>query len=299
MPKLKVKEQITKIRAKKAKDTRLAVLLFGEPGSGKTRTVAELINRERYVLILHCGLGMPGIKTIKAYLQAKGRNPDEVTDEYLRIIHITNEEQVKEICKYGVKWIHTVLEDDQEFLSKLDLLVIEEFNGAQGIYERSLVPEIGGIPRQTEVRVHDKDKGAEGTYGHYANLKMGTEYIIFKLMGLPFDQVWTAHEDADQKHIEKNSGIAPWVQTRALVGFMGAFPFSIRTCKAKKGFKPAGQTQSVEADKYFYRLAGEMYTKAQIENCPPRIGADPAKLWDLILGDTFQSLKVVSEKEKK
>ena len=285
MTKIKPKS-VTKIRAKKAKDLKLAVLLFGEPGAGKTRTVAELINRGKYVLILHCGLGTPGTRTIREYLQTKGKDPDEVTSEYLRIIHINDIQQIEEICKFGFGWIKAILEDEPEFLQKLNFLVVEEFNSAQGIYERSLVPTINGLPRSTEAKEYDKKEGKEGTYGHYANLKMGTEYLIFKLMGIPIDQVWTAHEDNDQKHIEKNSGVAPWIQTRALVGFMGAFPFAIRVCKRKQGYKPAGQEKSVKEtaqDRYLYRLSGETYTKAQIENCPPRMSANPVKLWDTIL----------------
>ena len=275
---------VTKIRAKKAEDIKPAVLLFGAPGSGKTRTIAELLNREKYVLMLHFGFGSPGTKTIREYLSAQKKDPWKLMNKHFRVIHMNHQDKISELCKYGFDWIKAVLEGDEDFLENLEFLIIEEFNSAQSTYERSLVPEMAdGIPRMKEAK--------DDAWGHYGNLKMGTEFLIFKLMQLPLHHVWTAHEDSNPKHVTANDGIAPWIQTNALVGFMGAFPFAVRTCRVKRKFKPAGSTQEETGNKYYYRLAGETYTKAQIENCPPRISAEPAKLWDMILGEKFQSLK--------
>ena len=259
--------------------TPVAVLLFGSPGSGKTRTVAELLMRDEVLLMLHCGLGLPGESAIRNYLRTRLSSEEAVEKqikERLRIVRVDNIDKLSKLSNNGLAWIEDVLKNEKDFLTSLTTLVVEEFNGAQSTIERYLVPMIEGFPRQTKTRTRDTDAGTEGTYGHYADLKMITEYVTTKLLSIPLRQVWTAHESAKLKAVNDVGDLGPWIQTKAVIGLVGAFSFCIRT-KVKRGvFK--------EPDKYLYGFKDSIFTKAQKEGCPPEMDADPIELWNLIEG---------------
>ena len=258
-----------------------AVLLFGSPGSGKTRTIAELLVRDEVILMLHCGLGLPGESAIREYLRSRLSSEEaaeKLIRERLRLVRIDNIDKLSKLANGKLEWINEVLKNERDFLTSLTTLVVEEFNGAQSTIERYLVPMIDGLPRQTKIRKRDTDAGTEGTYGHYADLKMITEYIVTELLSIPLRQVWTAHESAKLKAVNDAGDLGPWIQTKAVIGLVGAFSFCVRT-KIKRGvFK--------DPDKYLYGFKDSIFTKAQKEGCPPEMDADPIALWDMIEGKT-------------
>ena len=268
--------------AKPLDKTPASILLFGSPGSGKTRTVAELLMRDEVILMLHCGLGLPGENAIREYLRSRLSTEEAAENcirERLRIVRIDNIDKLNKLTNKGLEWIETVLKNEKNFLTSLTTMVVEEFNGAQGTIERYLVPMVGGFPRQTKTRTRDADAGTEGTYGHYADLKMITEYATTKLLSIPLRQVWTAHENAKLKAVSDVGDLGPWIQTKAVIGLVGAFSFCIRT-KVKRGVLG-------EPDKYLYGFRDSIFTKAQKEGCPAEMEADPIKLWNLIEGKTI------------
>ena len=254
-------------------------LLFGGTGSGKTRTIAELLRRGEKVMMLHCGLGPPGVKTIREYLTVKhdAMSADEIIRNQFRQVRITNIETLSDLALRGIGWIEASLKDEPKFFKSLDTLVIEEFNGAQGLYERYIVPMEDGFPRQTMTRVADESKGSDGSYGHYANIKMATEYLVSTILELPLKHIWTTHESQKLKALRDSGDIGPLIQTRAVVGLVGAFPFSIRVRREQPMFDSGGY-------EYFYSFKDGPFTKAQLESCPDEMKADPEKLWNLIYG---------------
>ena len=261
--------------------TPASVLLFGSPGSGKTRTIAELLMRDEVILMLHCGLGLPGESAIREYLRSRLSSEEAAEKrirEQLRLVRVDNIDKLSKLSNEKLEWIEKVLKNEKDFLTSLTTLVVEEFNGAQSTIERYLVPMIGGFPRQTKIRTRDVEAGTEGTYGHYADLKMITEYVTTELLSIPLRQVWTAHESAKLKAVNDVGDLGPWIQTKAVIGLVGAFSFCVRT-KVKRGFLN-------EPDKYLYGFKDSIFTKAQKEGCPPEMDADPIKLWDLIEGKT-------------
>ena len=259
--------------------TPAAVLLFGSPGSGKTRTIAELLMRDEVLLMLHCGLGLSGESAIREYLRTRlstEEAAEKLIRERLRLVRIDNINKLSGVTNKKLEWIEAVLRNERDFLTSLTTLVVEEFNGAQGTIERNLVPMIDGFPRQTKTRTKDVEAGTEGTYGHYADLKMITEYVTTELLSIPLRQVWSAHENAKLKAVSDVGDLGPWIQTKAVIGLVGAFSFCVRT-KIKRGVLG-------EPDKYLYGFKDSIFTKAQKEGCPAEMKADPIKLWDLIEG---------------
>lgn len=262
-------------RARKAEEAPISTLLFGTSNSGKTRTIAELLMRGEYIFMLHCGLGGPGTKTIREYLATRVSGPAKVQsimDEQFRWFKPRDVEDLQEFSEEGLPWIKGALADD-DFCDKLSVLVIEEFNSAQSMYERSLTPTEGRIPRQSMTKKADKDAGSSGAYAHYGDLKMGTEYFIDGIFQIPLKQVWTCHESHNVQAINKAGDLGPWLQTKAVLGLVGAVTYSVRTFH-----KPVGYGKYT----YLYQFAESPYNKAQIEGCPTEMPAEPAKLWDLL-----------------
>ena len=271
-------------KAKTADESPSAVLLWGATGSGKTRTIAELIRRGETIIMLHFGLGLPGVKTIKSYLRTfyEQTKMQALIDERFRQVKISSATIFDDLTSKGLDWIENpILKDEPDFFSALTCLVVEEFNGAQGLYERDLVPTKGTIPRQTLTRKADESTGSDGSYGHYANLKMGTEYIVSQMLEIPLKHVWTCHENSNLQAVNKSGDLGPWIQTRAVIGFVGAFAYSIRT-KVKRPIGKVAAGTPNGGYVYNYGFRESIFSKAQIENCPSEMPADPSKLWDMI-----------------
>ena len=260
-------------RAETIKEAKRGVLLFGSPGSGKTRTIAELLLRGEQLFMLHCGLGPPGTDALESYLEHRlgVSEAQALITAKFRQFRISSPALLSALTKDKLDFIRRVCNDDK-WLSGLTCLIVEEFNGAQGMYERELVPHDGGIPKPSRIR---KEKGGDDSYSHYANLKMGTEYIVDQLLSIPYKQVWTAH-------VSNNAGsegeVGPWIQTKALLGFAGAFSFCVHLERRRDPFiKPPREPFT-----YWYDFKGSKYAKARVEGCPYEMKAEPGALWDLI-----------------
>ena len=255
-----------------------STLLFGAAGSGKSRTVAELMMRDEVLFMFHCGLGAASEETFESYLAARLGSLDDALEliaRNLRMFEVNSPAELGAICKDPTNFLRNYIADET-FFTRLTTVVVEEFNGAQGLYERELTP-VGnsGLPQQTLSRKADKSSGSDGSYGHYANIKMGTEYLTSKFMLLPYKHVWTAHETINAAG---EGELGPMVQTKAINGFVGAFSFSIHLERERDKF--AGKEDDPYT--YWYNFKNSKYSKARIENCPHRLKADPAELWDLI-----------------
>ena len=266
------------LKAQKAEESPSTVLLWGAPGSGKTRTIAELLMRGEYIFMLHCGIGHTGVRTIKEYLRTRvssEKTVSSILDERFRHVKVQEALSFAGLAEQGQEWLKKTINND-EFFTRLSVIAVEEFNTLQSKYEQYLVPNPEGIPRQTLTRkssaVSDSD-----SYGHYANIKMATEFLVSKTLELPYKHVWTAHENSNIKALSDSGDLGPWIQTRAVIAFVAAFPFSIRTRKQKAIAKK-------DDEKYFYTFKGSPFMKAQIENCPNEIKADPKELWRMIDG---------------
>lgn len=185
--------------------TNTSILIVGKTGTGKTRLIAEYVRRGFYTFMIHCGFGEPGTVTIREYIAStlKGTNQErdakaqEHLDKYFRQFWLQNSEELIDIINSGWSAIEEIL-DDPEFVKNLKIIVFEEVNHGQNMFEMDIVPKEGGVPKPTLVSVAGEGEGK--SYGHFRNLQMFSHHFVARMMriGMPDHSyikiIITAHE---------------------------------------------------------------------------------------------------------
>lgn len=277
------KIEVTELpKASPGTDEPPTVCLYGNSGTGKTRLIAQLLLRGEVVYMLHFGRGRTGTMTIRSLLyNALGMEKGKaLMESNFRQIRITETAQVVKLCETGWDALKDTV-DDPDFLDRVTFLAFEEINTLQSRYEYNLTPKKDGIPRITGTRKKDDD-GQSGSFGHFGDLKMGTEWVVEKLLLVhPPDRlvghVWTFHEGI-VKQMDESGITGPAIQTKAVLGIMGAFDFLIqlKLSRAVLGSE----------DKYTFELrSAKALTKVRGENWPASMEAQPAELWEAIMGE--------------
>lgn len=261
-----------------------SILLVGRLGTGKTRVIAEALNRNQHVLMIHCGLGEPGTPTLLSYLEKTLGSEEKARtrlDTHFRQYWAQSSEEIIEICNHRWEAIAEILADDPDFLTKVNLLVFEELNMGQTLYELDIVPKEKGVPQPSQAT----SKGGSGdSFAHYHDLQAFTQWTIQGLMRTSsphqkdFRILITTHES---KKVDRAKGAdtgltGPALQTTAAVALVSACSYAIG-CEREDGL-----TKKAPPTFWYVTSANSSLMRIRGEGWPKRFVADPVILWDLI-----------------
>lgn len=269
-------------KAEKANAIAPKTLIYGPMGFGKTRTIAHLLLRNHTVFMIHCGIGPTGVLTIRSYLTAilnSEAKADALLDKHFRHVRIVDTDSMVAVAEQGWDAVREAVDDD-EFTNRISVIAIEEINTLQARYEYGITPMENGVPRITRTR--SKSDEADGSYGHFGDLKIGTEWIVGRLIALrPPDReirhVWTCHAGITKAQ-NKAGETGPALQTRAILAIIAAFDYVVLCEMSRSPLK--------EIDEYsFIFRSTKAITKVRGEGWPAAIKADPDTLWRLIEQD--------------
>lgn len=251
------------------------LLLFGTPGTGKTYLLAKLVELgEKLMVITTDAGGDVAINTIKAHIiRVKGEDAQEWLKAHLRFIHVPVGEQVGEGRDALSEWFKDAQKDPNHDLWRFSptVLVWEGFSSYQQNY---IVDEF------------DDSEGAVENFKQWGKIRTATirdSEIFFKMASKQYPylvRIVTCLEGTKKVMVKVGTdkegkpileGVvqktgAPQLQTSAKEMFNAAFDGVIRLDR--------------EGDKFIYEIVTEGKAGKQRVVLPPKMEADPAKLWN-------------------
>jgi len=274
------------------------IMLYGPFGSGKTRTVGELLEAGLTILYFSTDSGGSGLLTVKNYLRSKNKMELAKNLIVMESKYLETYDKVISFLERPDKFVDNIYDLD------IDLVFWDGFSNFQGEHVSRKVNE----NVQSAAAERDKDLTAAREAGmqfetqDWGQVKLATQKasnLFFKMHNKKTGQVWhkimTCQPTYASKNVGQNSGQSsiievrkPQISGQAALSVLAAFDLIIYTSYQKSVSGKANYSYILNAD-------NETVSKSRGFDFPDKVEASMSALWAKITDQTGITTKAFDQ----
>ena len=250
----------------------LKILAFGATGTGKSKSIADLLELGHTVLAISTDIGGEGFTSVRQWLRKKGK------EELLKncfYFELPTYQDVEDFCTNPKGFWPDIYTHD------IDTLCFDGYSSFQVCHVQDMAMEMDGGKNSVDARVAGlRAETTDWGVIRNASIKNLNKFLLLRneATGKTWHKVITCLEQ--EKEITKGSDakiISPMLQGAAAKLLEPCFDLIMRTSKAVKNGE--GGKKEVQ---YFYEVDGtssKIVTKSRGFDLDPKMPGDMTKLW--------------------